>query len=147
MTLTQHIAGGTAVSAGVYAITGSTEAAACCLVFSVALDFDHLADFALWGDRRFSVKYFFEWCYAVRTPRFLLFLHSWELAIGLALSLAFVHAAVWGGVVAGVLTHMTMDEIGNRKPVGGFGPVPFFYFFLLRLRHGFRRERLLRRAG
>lgn len=144
MTLTRHIAGGTVSSVGVYAATSSVEAAVCCLFVSVAWDFDHFADFALWGDRRFSVKYFFEWCYGVRTPRFLLFLHSWELAIALALSLFFTHGALWCGAVAGVLTHMTLDEIGNRKPVNGFGPVPYFYFFFLRLHHGFRRERLLR---
>lgn len=104
-----------------YAVTGSRKAAIAPLVSGFLIDFDHLFDFALTRFRKIE-------------SIMVLPLHGWEYT-----ALWFVidrRAGAKGGLLAGYVVHLLIDQIWNEKRS------PWAYLVSYRASRGFRADQL-----
>lgn len=135
MKLIQHTAASAAISAGVYAATGSWKMAAGCFLAGIFIDFDHLIDY--WREHPLStdIGHFFTTCDDYQLKKAYLYIHSLELALPFAL-LAWLTRCPWIiGFVIGWSQHMLFDYLGNKT---GWKT----YFFTHRLLVGFEIDRV-----
>ncbi len=135
MTPWGHLAAALPLAGGIYLAAGPAAAAAAGAA-SVLVDLDHLADY-LWLHRgRFHPLGFYRDYRRHHTPKLVLALHSWELAL-----MALGAAWLWAGppwllaLAGGWLYHLACDQAANR--VGA----PF-YLLSFRALRGFERSRL-----
>ena len=131
----------TALACGaVYAATGSAPLTAGLAAGGFLIDVDHVIDYVAFDRRRdlrpaAFLRYYFEG----RVRYTVLLLHSYELAVLLAL-LAWATQWPWlWGWVLGMALHLPLDVVFNGRLVPG-GLVGF-YSFACRWRAGFRADR------
>ena len=122
MKTTVHIYASAAAGGAAYGLTGSAEMSASCLLSGIFLDVDHILDFCLLTDERFTIKGFLSWCHELRWTRIYLILHSYELYALLALAAFFFTSEALKEVLLGMGLHLLMDQAGNK------GLNKWFYF-------------------
>jgi hypothetical protein len=131
MRVSRHIAASAALSALVYAGTGSTGATVSSFLAGWVIDTDHLLDYAVEHGPRFDPAFFFATFREDRYRKARVVLHGWEWPLVLALvSWAFGTEMVTAGLAFGWLQHLVFDQITN-------GARPLGYSLLWRAAHGF----------
>jgi len=131
MKTTTHIYASAAAGGAAYALTGSQAISVSCLLSGILLDVDHLADYCLLTDERFTFKGFLSWCYELKWKKIYLVLHSYELYLLLLLAACVFPCGALLGVLLGMGLHLLMDQTGNT------GLSKWFYFITFRYRSGF----------
>jgi len=139
MKATSHIYASIAAGSAAYGLTRSPELSVSCVLSGILLDMDHVLDFYLLTDERFTLKSFFSWCYELRWTKIYLVLHSYELFLLLALAACLFPSQALAGVLLGMGLHLFMDQLGNK------GLNKWFYFMIFRYRSGFAHTALTRR--
>ncbi len=131
----------TALACGAaYAATGSPALTAGVAAGGFLIDVDHVVDYVLFdGRRNLHPAAFLRYYLEGHVQRTVLLLHSYELAVVLAL-LAWATGWMWlWGYCLGMALHLPLDIIFNGRLVPG-GMVGF-YSFARRWRAGFRADR------
>ena len=134
-----HVYSSALLTAAVYAYSRSVPEAASCLVSGVLIDLDHVVDFYLFSEERFTLLNFFSWCNDTRWQRIVLVLHSYELFGLLCVVSYYLDSAVLRGILWGAGLHLLLDQIGNTRT---YGLSPWFYLMGYRFAKGFRRDKL-----
>lgn len=135
MKITQHVIISAAAGAGVYAATRSWEITAGTFIMGVFIDLDHIIDYWREHPFRMDLVHFFATCEEYRLNRAMLFLHSLELAVPLALLAYFVRSPWITGFLIGWSVHMIFDYLGNKTN-------NMTYFFIFRWSVGFDMHRV-----
>ncbi|MHB9154763.1 MAG: hypothetical protein ACYC5N_03595 [Endomicrobiales bacterium] len=131
MQLSIHLVVSGALSAALYAASGSAPLGISSFAAGVFLDVDHVLDY--WAEKPFSLDIgdFFRTCEEIclRTAR--LFFHSLELLAALG-ALAYLTRSPWlVGLAIGMGQHLAFDQV--------FNPVrPCAYLFVYRMKNKFR---------
>jgi capsule polysaccharide modification protein KpsS len=131
-----HLVAAVPLAGAVYLASGSIPAAAAAGAANVLVDMDHVVDYLYMTGGSLRLKSLYRDYRGHRTPKLILALHSWELAL-LTLVCAWIWAApgfIWG-LATGWIFHLACDQIVNR--VGA----PF-YLLSYRYFRGFDRSRL-----
>lgn len=104
------------------------------LLPSLLIDIDHTLDYLLTIGPHWDAKAFATGSYFVTSGRVIVLLHSWELAIVLAVTSRLLPKWKWSlpllGVSLGMLGHLLVDQIWYEQPLGT-------YFLIVRWFHGF----------
>jgi len=110
----RHAAVSAVLAAGVGVFGGDPATALATFVGGTAIDADHLADYFLNHQGKFSVSRFVKLCNQYRLRRIYLFAHALELLIPLILAAFILDTPLWiRGAALGVGVHMLMDLHGN----------------------------------
>lgn len=110
-------------------------------VSGVAIDLDHLLDYACTHGFSLNLKKVYYACNNVDLKRLILILHSYELLILFwAAIFAFSLSNVWVALAIGMTQHIIFDQLTN--PLNKFG-----YFLSYRMLKGFKTELLINREG
>jgi len=110
----KHAAVSAVMALGVGVIGGDAIAVTATFLAGTAIDVDHLMDFFLNRQGRFTISRFVSVCNQYRLSRIYLFAHSLELIIPLVLAAFILDAPLWvRGAALGVVVHMAMDLYGN----------------------------------
>ena len=141
MKTTAHIYASIAAGGAAYGLTGSPAISVSCLLSGVLLDVDHLLDFYLLTDERFTFNGFLSWCHELRWKKIYLVLHSYELYFLLVLAACLFTSEVLTGVLLGMGLHLLMDQLGNTALN------KWFYFMTFRYRSGFASSALATGRG
>jgi len=133
MRLKGHLLASGAVSAGIYAATGSAKMAACSFAAGVLLDADHLIDY--WRDHSFNLDLsrFFSVCHECDLSKTMLPLHSVELLLLLAAAACFTRSGAITALALGSGQHLFFDQLVNKV-------YPYSYSFFYRMGKGFRSD-------
>ncbi len=140
MTVKTHIATSALLAGGLYAAEDSLAMAAAALLSGIFIDVDHLFDYLLLSDERFSIRGMFSWCDEGRWERIILFFHSYEFYALFGLYLYHYPDPILTGIFYGVGLHLLLDQIGNRYLLKNLAVNPLFYFITYRAMGGFRKE-------
>jgi len=137
-----HLVTTAATAAAVYAGTGSLELTAGLVAGGFLIDVDHVVDYVCF-DRQRDLRpgTFLRYYNEAHFSRIVLLLHSYEMALLLAV-IAWLANPVWlWGYLLGMALHLPLDLIfnGRYEPNG----VVAFYSFIYRWRARFRGDRLL----
>ncbi len=136
MTFKQHLISAVPLSLGLGLVSGSAQAGIIAGLTTVLIDVDHVFDYIVSHGRFRSLKHMFQYCYEGRITRHFLLAHSYEFWLAAALLLPGRLPHVWTlGFLTGWLVHIFFDQMINPAR-------PLTYFFLYRLRVGFRKERI-----
>ena len=137
-----HLVAAPAVGAAVFAWTGNGVAAGAAAALEVLLDLDHGLDFLLFSSRPYRWKDLFRYGASGEWGRVMFLGHGFEWLLPLGIVAGWTASPIWGGVFFGVLVHLLMDGLGNRKVPGHRRIHGLFYFITYRLHQGFRVERM-----
>ncbi len=108
------------------------------ILAGVLIDLDHLIDYYVNHKFTLNLSAVYDACVNVDLRTLHFPLHSYELAVlAWVFISAFCLGSLWVSAAAGFTQHIIADQISN--PVEVFG-----YFFLYRLVHGFRTERIMK---
>ena len=134
MTITQHAGITSVVCAGLYFASHSWSMAIACFVAGVLIDLDHFLDYLVNFSPRLGFRHFFD-CFENQVfDRIIVFLHAWEWVVLAIVIAAVTLSDVTIGIAAGMLLHMTLDQVFNRHNACG-------YFLLFRLANRFDAKR------
>lgn len=140
MKFSHHVVTSTILSGAVYAVTGSTPMAVSTVASGILIDLDHVLDFLVFSNKKFTLKNMFVWCDKCQWEKVTLLLHSWEMMFFLACLAGITGNPVLLGIVIGAGFHLTGDQIVNPRK----NPLHrYFYFLGFRIAKGFRREHIL----
>ncbi len=139
-----HVAVTAAAGAPVYLVTGSAQLTAIFAAASVLIDLDHLIDFVLWDKRPLDPRRFLKEGVPRTWTKLIYLLHGYEwIALMSLVSWKSANPHLWA-LTLGWMSHLLIDELGNRLPSKKTRIFPLFYFFTFRLFHGFKRDRIAR---
>jgi hypothetical protein len=138
-----HLATSIALSAGVYASSGSTALAAGCFAGGFLIDVDHYLDYIVFEGqwRRPDPASFLRYYFTGQAQKMVLPLHSLELMMALTMLTAIAPHPLLTGYLAGAAMHLLFDVLVNgehalRMPV-------LFYSFAYRASQRFSVTALL----
>ena len=102
-----------------------------CFLSGIFIDLDHIYDYIREVGFPFKVKDFFKAAYDSELPRWVVFLHSWELLFPLGMIAWFTNWNPWiTGIFIGFSQHIISDMLYNNE---GFQS----YSFIWRWKHNF----------
>ena len=146
MKVSTHVYSSAVLSGTLFAVTQSALIAVSAFLSGVLIDLDHLIDFLLFSEERFSIQGFFSWFDEMKWQKVTLLFHSYEVYALLCVAALFYPNPVLLGILLGSGLHLVLDQIGLR----GFGRrwnvrfAPMYYFLSYRYSVGFRKSGLLR---
>jgi hypothetical protein len=110
-----HLATSVALAAGVYALTGSMELTAGCVLGGFLIDVDHYVDYLFFEGqwRKPGPASFLRYYFTQKPNRLVLPLHSIELMTILAVTAAVKTIPVLTGYLLGAALHLVFDIIVN----------------------------------
>ena len=114
------------LSGAVYFLTKSVYSAFSCFLAGIFVDLDHIVDYLIHSNFKFSIKEFFDTCYNYRLKKFYLIMHSYEILILSWVMYFILKNEVLLGINIGYTVHLLSDQFGNFTKL-------FTYFFTFRL--------------
>lgn len=142
-----HAVSSVAFGIGFWVVTRDFKASLVCLLSGVLIDLDHLIDFYIHNRIKLenpleAYRRLCDWCLGLKFEVIYIFLHSLELILILWFCVIVFKWGNYGIAVAlGFTQHMVLDIVYNRRK---FIP-PKGYFFLYRMKKGFKKDHLLLR--
>ncbi len=136
-----HVTISAAVSVVLIVWFKSWHAAIACFLGGVFIDLDHPVDYFL-AKKEIPLSYsdLFKYGAYDKEGKLYLFFHSYELLLIFWLLIYYLHLDwMWIGLAVGVSSHMLCDQIVNPLR-------PLAYFFLYRMKHGFKRKYIFTKA-
>lgn len=143
MKLTAHIGISTVAAASVYTITGSQRLSLSLLLSGIFIDLDHVVDYVLLSEERFTRKNFFSWYDERRWNKIYIIFHSYELLAIFLLMTFWFRNDIMIGVAIGCSLHLLADQIGNVSMRLSERFSLWFYFFSYRYHTGFEKKNFL----
>ena len=144
MKIRTHLYTTTLLSGGLFAATRSPQIAVSCFLSGIFIDIDHVFDFLIFSEEKFSIKNILSWCNELKWKKIVLIFHSYEFFIFLSFIMYYFPHNILLGILLGSGLHLILDQIGNCSFSKYHKPFPWFYFFTFRILSGFRKEKLLR---
>ncbi|OGI15153.1 hypothetical protein A3K63_03415 [Candidatus Micrarchaeota archaeon RBG_16_49_10] len=133
-----HVFASLLISLAFFLVTKSLFASLLCLIVGIFIDTDHIIDYLIDKRRVPTIKQFFDYFYSKKYERIRVLFHSLEFTPLIFLASRWLFGLVPAyGIMAGFLSHMALDYIGNR-------PRPFTYFLTYRIIVGFKADMLVR---
>ena len=132
--LAAHLIVSLAGTAVTFAVTGNAGFSLLFFASGIFLDIDHFLDYVICFKRTINASAFFNGL-ATMSGRVYVFLHSWEIALGILIYAAVSSSAAPLIFGLGYAAHLAIDN-AQRKNL-------LFYIFLYRLAKGFNTEVLL----
>ncbi len=130
MKLKNHLLISLPLSGAVYLLTRSVYSSLACFCMGVFIDLDHIFDYLLYSNFKFSIRGFFDTCNGYKLKKFYLVLHSYEILI-LSWALYLVSRnKILLGFNIGYTVHLLVDQFANYSK-------PLTYFFTFRLLNKF----------
>ena len=142
MNVRVHLYTSTALGGILYAVTRSWQLAVSSFLSGVFIDIDHILDFLLFSDEKFSVKNLFSWCCSGRWKKITLLLHSYEIYFILIIIAYYFPSEILLGILFGAGLHMILDQARNPACEN---LSRWFYFLSYRIYAGFSKENIKRR--
>jgi len=105
---------------------------------NILVDLDHYIDYIREHRFTFNIKKVHDVClYPTNFEKLILIMHSYELIILMWVAiLLFRSNFMWRYIIMGISLHILIDQMTN--PI-----LPQTYFFLFRIKNGFKRNRIL----
>lgn len=142
-----HIVSSVVFGVGFLAVFKDFKYAFVCMLAGILIDLDHLVDFYRHNKAEllspFKIyKDLKDWCLGLKFDVVYIFLHSLELVFLIwLLILIFTLGLFWIAIAVGITQHMILDIVFNARY---FLP-PQGYFFIYRLKKGFKKNSLLQK--
>ena len=137
MKLRSHVIASIIFSTLFFMVFKSWKIAAVSFLSGVLIDIDHVFDYFWEFRKRLIVKEFFDLNYQGKTFFLMIVFHSWELLALLSICAFLMSWNPWAvGVTIGFTQHIVLDQIFNKSK-------RLAYFFLWRLKNGFRIKKML----
>ncbi len=145
MQVKHHIVSSVPLGLAVYLSVKDIVPAVVAAAFAVVIDADHILDYLITQKKLASLEKMHE-DYDSNSVirRFYLVLHSWELLTILGIINIFYPSGYLTAALAGWIYHMAFDQVFNTYLSGEMDVKNAFYFFLYRMKYGFK-VRLLRK--
>jgi hypothetical protein len=143
MKFTRHLIVSTIAGSALYNLTGSKQMALSLFLSGVFIDLDHVFDFLVLSNKKFTLNNFFSWFNDRKWERVFVMLHSYELFLILASIAYFARSDIVLGLLMGSGIHLIMDLIENMRVEKDFQLSRWFYFLSFRYASNFEKRRML----
>jgi len=132
MKMLLHIGASAASGFTIYKLIGIPNTAISLFLSGIFIDIDHIIDYFILSNKRFTLNNFFSHCYRGIQEKYYLFLHSYEIFAVLAFVACWTKNDCISGIMMGIGIHLIMDLIGNRNISSSKRLSPWFYFLSYR---------------
>lgn len=142
MDIRTHLYSSALLGGSLYAATQSAQVSIAAFLSGIFVDIDHVSDFLIFSDEKFSIKNVFSWCDDGRWEKIALFFHSYELYFILITLTYYSPHNILIGILLGTGLHIILDQIGNCYLRKNFSLSLWFYFLTYRILVGFHKDKL-----
>ncbi len=137
-----HIYASAVLGGIVYTVSKSAAMSLTAFLSGFLIDLDHLLDFFLLSDQKFSISVFFDWFHNDKWDKIVVIFHSYELYVLLAITAYHFPNHILQGLVYGIGLHLLLDQVWNCYLGNDNHLSVWLYFLSYRIYAGFHKNKL-----